>query len=171
MINFEAIEHEQVLDSAIPEAAGAVALESFANNPLSPRELELLGLASRGFSNIEIGEQALIDEETVKTHLRNGYSKIEAKNRPHAVNILIRERLIPVSANHKPVKLSPRMAEVLPLIAEGLTNKEIASHLGLGEETVKTHIRNALAVLGAGNRAHAVRRMYETGQWEVPEAS
>jgi DNA-binding CsgD family transcriptional regulator len=42
------------------------------------------------------------------------------------------------------------------LVAGGNTNKEIAVGLSLTEETVKSHIRNILAKLGANDRTHAV---------------
>jgi DNA-binding NarL/FixJ family response regulator len=52
--------------------------------------------------------------------------------------------------------LSPREVEVLRLVAGGNANKEVAARLSLTEETVKSHIRNILAKLGANDRTHAV---------------
>src|SRR5580704_2258330 len=52
--------------------------------------------------------------------------------------------------------LTPREADVLRLIAGGNANKEIASQLGLTEETVKSHVKNILPKLGANDRTHAV---------------
>jgi DNA-binding NarL/FixJ family response regulator len=52
--------------------------------------------------------------------------------------------------------LTPREADVLRLVAGGNANKEIAARLSLTEETVKSHIRNILAKLGANDRTHAV---------------
>ncbi|MBN9661421.1 MAG: response regulator transcription factor [Acidobacteria bacterium] len=52
--------------------------------------------------------------------------------------------------------LSPREVEVLRLVAGGNANKEIAGQLFLTEETVKSHVRNILAKLGANDRTHAV---------------
>ncbi|WP_326945760.1 response regulator transcription factor [Amycolatopsis sp. NBC_01307] len=56
-----------------------------------------------------------------------------------------------------PDGLTAREAEVLGLIARGLTNAEIAGELFIGEATVKTHINNAFAKIGARHRAEAVR--------------
>ncbi|MFG1639327.1 response regulator [Amycolatopsis sp. NPDC049252] len=56
-----------------------------------------------------------------------------------------------------PDGLTTREAEVLGLIARGLTNAEIAKELFIGETTVKTHINNAFAKIGARHRAEAVR--------------
>jgi DNA-binding NarL/FixJ family response regulator len=52
--------------------------------------------------------------------------------------------------------LTPREVEVLRLVAGGNANKEIAAKLWLTEETVKSHVRNILAKLGANDRTHAV---------------
>jgi DNA-binding NarL/FixJ family response regulator len=52
--------------------------------------------------------------------------------------------------------LTPRETDVLRLIAVGNANKEIAAHLSLTEETVKGHVKNILAKLGANDRTHAV---------------
>jgi NarL family two-component system response regulator LiaR len=49
--------------------------------------------------------------------------------------------------------LSLREQEVLRLVARGKTNREIASQLILGEETVRTHVASILAKLGLSNRA------------------
>jgi DNA-binding NarL/FixJ family response regulator len=52
--------------------------------------------------------------------------------------------------------LTPREIDVLRLIAAGNANKEIAARLSLSEETVKGHVKNILAKLGANDRTHAV---------------
>ncbi|HEX5423321.1 MAG TPA: response regulator transcription factor [Bryobacteraceae bacterium] len=52
--------------------------------------------------------------------------------------------------------LTPREIDVLRLVAGGNANKEIAAKLSLTEETVKSHVRNILAKLGAHDRTHAV---------------
>jgi DNA-binding NarL/FixJ family response regulator len=59
--------------------------------------------------------------------------------------------------------LTDRETEVLRLIARGRSNSEIAADLFLGVETVKTHVRNVLAKLGARDRVQAVITAYESG--------
>lgn len=53
-------------------------------------------------------------------------------------------------------KLTRRQREILQLIADGGSTTAAARQLGLSEETVKTHTKNALGRLGARNRTHAV---------------
>jgi LuxR family maltose regulon positive regulatory protein len=54
--------------------------------------------------------------------------------------------------------LTPREQAVLDLLAGGLPNKRIGSELGLSGDTVKWHLKNLFAKLGAGSREHAVAR-------------
>ncbi|RDI62748.1 response regulator [Nocardia pseudobrasiliensis] len=63
----------------------------------------------------------------------------------------------------KPDGLTTREAEVIGLIGRGLSNPEIAAALFISETTVKTHINNAFAKIGARNRTDAVRYAYRHG--------
>ncbi|MEY9855525.1 DNA-binding NarL/FixJ family response regulator [Catenulispora sp. GAS73] len=63
--------------------------------------------------------------------------------------------------------LTDREREVLALVAEGLTNHEIARRLYIGQGTAKTHIRNLLAKLDARDRVQLVILAYQTGLVEV----
>ncbi len=59
--------------------------------------------------------------------------------------------------------LSQREREVLALMAEGMSNQQIADRLGISEKTVKTHVSNVLAKLGVADRTQAAVYAWKSG--------
>lgn len=74
----------------------------------------------------------------------------------------------PVAVTEAPDGLTARETEVLLLIAEGLSNQEIARKLHVSTATVKTHINNLFAKTGLKDRAQAVRYAYAKGLARPP---
>ncbi len=69
------------------------------------------------------------------------------------------------------MQLTRREQEVLQLIADGWTNREIATRLVLSENTVRRHVSNILSKLGCANRREAAReyrKWSETGDASAP---
>lgn len=83
---------------------------------------------------------------------------------PQAAARLLRE----VRAPESPEALTERETEVLRLLAQGLSNKEIAQQLVIGERTVKTHISNVLAKLNVTSRTQAALHAIRIGLVPVP---
>nr|WP_170316669.1 response regulator transcription factor [Streptomyces spectabilis] len=77
----------------------------------------------------------------------------------------------PVRPVQPPDGLTLRETEVVGLIAEGLTNQEIARALQVSTATVKTHINNLFAKAGLKDRAQAVRYAYRHGLAQPPGSS
>jgi DNA-binding CsgD family transcriptional regulator len=61
----------------------------------------------------------------------------------------------------RPCPLSPRQVQVLELVGDGLTDKEIAAELGITEGVVSGYCRIIRLKLGAKSRAHAVKIFYD----------
>jgi len=66
------------------------------------------------------------------------------------------EVAVEMAEHHADDVLSEREVEVLRLVAEGNSNKRVADHLYISEETVKAHLKNILSKLSANDRTHAV---------------
>ncbi len=71
--------------------------------------------------------------------------------------------LAELGPHRRPTALSRRQQEVLRLVAEGQTNRQIAAALSITERTVKFHVTTIMNKLGADNRAHAVALAAERG--------
>jgi DNA-binding NarL/FixJ family response regulator len=82
---------------------------------------------------------------------------------------IVQERLVAAivpgepGGKELPDGLTPREAEVLGLIADGLTNAEICDRLVISQATVKTHVNRVFAKIGAHDRAQAVRYAFRHG--------
>lgn len=84
--------------------------------------------------------------------------------------IVVKEVPVPVSRpfsvntqNIEKLGLTPREIEILQLIAQGLSNREIAERLFVSENTVKTHSANLFSKLSAKRRTQAVQLAKEAG--------
>lgn len=78
---------------------------------------------------------------------------------PQAAARLMREVKVPDS----PESLTEREIEVLRLVGQGLSNKEIALELNIGEKTVKTHVSSILSKLGVVSRTQAALHAVKIG--------
>lgn len=100
---------------------------------------------------LEAGVRGYLLKESVHTEI------VHAIRRVHAGKTLMSPEAARRLDDYFPqVALTPREVEVLTLVAQGLSNKDIAERLGTASGTVKIHVQNTLAKLGANDRTHAV---------------
>ncbi len=84
-------------------------------------------------------------------------------DRSFVSRILPKQAVAPVVPPGEHDELTPRESEVLTLLAEGLSNKEIASRLDISDHTAKFHVNSILQKMGAQKRVEAVVRAARLG--------
>ncbi|MGH2833671.1 MAG: response regulator [Solirubrobacteraceae bacterium] len=94
-----------------------------------------------------------------------GEAALDPAVQHHVVAALTEQGAVPASRpeSELPDDLTPREAEVLKLIAAGLTNAEIAQRLVVSQTTIKSHINHLFSKAGLRDRAQAVNYAYRTG--------
>jgi len=84
-----------------------------------------------------------------------------------AIPLEARAVVIPAATEAEVENLTPRETETLEMLAEGLSNKQIAARLHISEHTAKFHVNSILGKLGAGTRTEAVMRGLRSGLLKV----
>jgi DNA-binding NarL/FixJ family response regulator len=115
--------------------------------------LEALRAGARGFLTKDAGAEEI--ERAIAAVVR-GDAAIDPAVQHHLVEAV-------AATPDLPNGLTPREAEVLALIAEGLTNAEIAARLVVTESTVKSHVNHLFTKTGVRDRAQAVTYAYRNG--------
>lgn len=135
------------------------------NGGLTAREFQVLRCAAMGKDSCATAEELKLSPLTVKSHRRRILIKLEIQGRgiQYAVTWAYRNRLMIPTEPPIPYQLSPRRMDVLIGVANGLSNGQIATQLGVTEDTVKTHVRLIMGQMGASNRTHLVGLAFHTG--------
>ena len=115
--------------------------------------VEALRAGARGFLTKDAGADEI--ERAIAAVVR-GDAAIDPAVQHHLVDAV-------ASQPELPDGMTPREAEVLTLVAQGLTNGEIAARLFVSEATVKSHINHLFAKTGVHDRAQAVSYAYKQG--------
>lgn len=163
----EAIQHFRthlpdltIMDMRLPDIHGVEAIKTIVNEfPLA----RIVVLSSyEGDADIRAGLKA-----GAKAYLLKGMDSKELLEEIRCVHAG-KKRVHPVVAAKlgeflSEDNLTQREVEVLRLVAEGNSNKEIAQRLFISEDTVKMHVRNILSKLGANDRTQAVTTALRRG--------
>jgi RNA polymerase sigma factor (sigma-70 family) len=107
---------------------------------------------------LDAGASAYLLKDTLSDDLIRVIRDVQEGRQP--VNAHVRERL---DARAARPALTPRETQVIELIAEGMRNRQIASVLGLSEETVEVHVKNIRTKLDVKDRTAAVNVAIKRG--------
>ncbi|HEY9311658.1 response regulator transcription factor [Williamsia sp.] len=163
-----------LMDVRMPILDGLAAAEQLLTGPLRvPSRILMLttfDIDDYVYQALRIGASGFMLKDAPADELVRAVRVVaagEALLAPSVTRRLIAE----VTSRHRPRKtesrqlsvLTPREREVLEQVAEGKSNAEIAGHLFVAEQTVKTHVSNVLSKLNLRDRAQAVVFAFENG--------
>ena len=154
-----------LMDLSMPRLNGTEAIRRLAERGPRPRAIALTTYADDAsvLGALRAGARGYLTKDAGAEEIR---AAVEAVARGEAVlDPAIQHHVVaavntPVEPSHD---LTPREAEVLQLIAEGLTNAEIAERLVVSAATVKSHVNHIFAKAGVRDRAQAVVYAYSNG--------
>ncbi|HIT75358.1 MAG TPA: response regulator transcription factor [Candidatus Avipropionibacterium avicola] len=147
-----------VMDVRMPKVDGIRATELVLRGDHPPRVLVLttFGHDDHVQAALQAGAAGFLLKRSTADQVVNAVRTVadgQSMVYPERVRELLTRATGPVWAGPAP---SERELDVLELVAEGLTNAEVAARLVIGTETVRTHVAKVIAKLGARDRTHAV---------------
>lgn len=148
-----------LMDLAMPVLDGIEAIRLIRTNSPSTKVIALTSFNDEGrlVAAVRAGAAGYLLKDTEPSEIVRGIRMVsngEALISPSAAAKLMQE-LAHDRSDQAADSLTERELEVLRLIAQGLSNKQIATHLVLSEKTVKTHVSNILAKLHLADRTQA----------------
>jgi DNA-binding NarL/FixJ family response regulator len=165
-----AAEHDPdivLMDLRMPRLDGIEAIRRLAERGERPRAIALTTYADDAsvLGALRAGARGYLTKDAGAEQIRAAMEAVargDAALDPAVQHHVVAALSTPSSAA-LPDDLTPREAEVLGLIAEGLTNAEIAERLTVSAATVKSHVNHIFAKIGARDRAQAVVYAYSNG--------
>jgi two-component system NarL family response regulator len=149
-----------LMDLRLPGMSGIEALAAIRAKHPKARIIMLssFGGAENVFRAVQAGARAYFLKDVKGLDLLHAIRAVHGGQRPLPPEIAacLAERL-------PGPELSARETEILRLIANGQTNKQIATQLGISEGTVRVHASNVFAKLGCSDRAQAVAVAFQRG--------
>lgn len=123
------------------------------------------------FRGLQAGARGYLLKDTDRTTLFNtirAAARGETLLKPEIMARLLSQKNVAKNKSHEPMNLTDRELEVLESVAHGERSKEIASHLGIAERTVKAHLASIYNKLGVDSRAAAIAVAAEKGLLAKP---
>jgi DNA-binding NarL/FixJ family response regulator len=169
-----AAEHDPdvvLMDLRMPRVDGVEAIRRLADRGERPRAIALTTYADDAsvLGALRAGARGYLTKDAGAEEIRAAVEAVargEAALDPAVQHHVVAALAGPAPAEPEPQLpdgLTPREAEVLALIAEGLSNAEIAGRLVVSAATVKSHVNHIFAKAGVRDRAQAVAYAYRHG--------
>lgn len=161
-----------LMDIRMPGVDGLTATRRLLSGGGGPKVLVLttFALDAYVYEALRAGASGFLLKDSPRAHLVHAVRSVAAGDA--LLDPLLTRRLIEDFVRRPPPdagrpeqlrRLTERELDVLRLLAEGLSNAEVAARLVLGETTVKTHVASLLGKLGLRDRVQAVVLAYECG--------
>jgi DNA-binding NarL/FixJ family response regulator len=159
-----AAEHDPdvvLMDLRMPRVDGIEAIRRLTSQGERPATIALTTYADDAsvLGALRAGARGYLTKDAGAEEIRAAVEKVARGDvilDPAAQRHVVAALSEPAPVSDLPDGLTPREAEVLALIAEGLTNGEIADRLVVSAATVKSHVNHIFAKIGARDRAQAV---------------
>jgi DNA-binding NarL/FixJ family response regulator/class 3 adenylate cyclase len=163
-----------LMDIRMPELDGLAAAERILSDPENTTAVVMLTTFDASeyvFKALRIGATGFLLKDTPSDRLLDAV-RVAAAGEALIAPRITRRLIADFARASRPAgdgipaaleDLTAREIEVLRLVAQGLSNGEIAAELVLGENTIKTHVGRLLGKLGLRDRVQAVVLAYETG--------
>jgi NarL family two-component system response regulator LiaR len=163
-----------LLDLMMPNKSGLEAIAEIKQENSDARILVLTSFAEneKVFAAIKAGALGYLLKDSSPDELLDAIRAIyrgESSLPPAIARELIRELNRPTDLPLAEDPLTEREVEVLKLVAQGLTNQDIAGKLFISEWTVRTHVRNILSKLHLANRTQAALYALREGLVDLDE--
>jgi two-component system, NarL family, response regulator DevR len=149
-----------VLDVRLPDASGIEVCRALQTTAPTVRCLMLTSFADDDaiLGSVLAGAAGFVAKQIRAGELVDAIRRVGAGQSlldPHATEVLLERLRHPVRVDARLGELTEREREVLRLMADGRTNRQIGAELGLAEKTVKNHVSSILAKLGMARRTEA----------------
>jgi NarL family two-component system response regulator LiaR len=163
-----------LMDLMMPRKTGIEAIEEIRKENAAARILVLTSYSDddKVFAAIKAGALGYLLKETSAQDLLQAIRDVnrgESSLHPAIARKLIRELNRPTTLPASEEPLTEREADVLILVARGLSNQEIADKLIISERTVRTHVSNILSKLHLANRTQAALYALKEGLTSLDE--